>query len=269
MVDIRPSQLTPAPSASATGAIIIDDGVQVQRATPAQVVDAAAPVATQADASSATDNVKRMTPLRVAQFIEAQLSGASLPTAIGAKARATALGVSGSAGDMGTYASPLVADGQTVKQNIADLASATETAQAAIDGMAWAEIYAAPSVVFGMTDQSANIEGGAPKVMLTRSNDLAFLQVSVTARDKTNPPAIDLDALRITGLPFSANGIQPQGLWLEPDTGLPPDTYAALVGDTIGFYLPGRVPVTADMVADNYYLRVSGIVAILPSETFE
>jgi len=143
------------------------------------------------------------------------------------------------------------------------------TLQDALDLLNWSAIYAEPTLVFGSTDQSANIEGGAPKVMLTRSNDLAFLQVSVTARDKTAPPAPDYDALRITGLPFTANGIQPQGLWLEPDTGLPPDTYAVLVGDTIAFYRPGRVPVTADMVADNYFLRVSGIVAILPSETFE
>jgi len=153
--------------------------------------------------------------------------------------------------------------------HIPDIEGAVQDAvDTVVRAASWSDIDASPTVVFGFTSQNGNLEGGEPKVMITRSNDLGFLQVNATARDKTLPPDLS-EPLRITGLPFVANGIQPQPLQLEPDTGLPSDTYAALVGDTIGFYRPGRVPVTADMVADNYYLRVSGIVAILPSETFE
>lgn len=71
MATIRPDQLPPAPSVNPAAAIVVDDGVTVNKATPIQVVDAAIPLASQGEAEAGTDNVKRVTPLRVAQAIDA------------------------------------------------------------------------------------------------------------------------------------------------------------------------------------------------------
>lgn len=68
-IPIVPSDLDPAATVTAGAALIVDDGVNVQRATPIQLVDAAIPLASQAEAETGTDNAKRVTPLRVAQAI--------------------------------------------------------------------------------------------------------------------------------------------------------------------------------------------------------
>ncbi|QDP53716.1 MAG: hypothetical protein GOVbin7759_3 [Prokaryotic dsDNA virus sp.] len=71
MATIRPNDLPAAGSVGSGNAIIIDDGATVEKATPAQVVDAAIPLASQAEAEAGTDNTKRVTPLRVSQAIDA------------------------------------------------------------------------------------------------------------------------------------------------------------------------------------------------------
>jgi hypothetical protein len=70
---IRPRDLPPVNDGvvNPTAATIVDGGGQVQRATPVQLLDAAAPLSSQADAEAGTDNVKRMTPLRAAQAVAA------------------------------------------------------------------------------------------------------------------------------------------------------------------------------------------------------
>lgn len=127
MADIRPKDL-PAISLvnPATGAFPIDDGVIVGKATAAEIVDAAAPLASQAEAETGTDNTKRITPLRVAQYVTAQLSGSSLPSAFGAKANATALGVAGSANNLGTFTGSIIPDNQTAKAAIQAVETAVE-----------------------------------------------------------------------------------------------------------------------------------------------
>jgi len=71
MVDqIRPKDLVVGtPNGSA--ALLFDNGVTVNRTTPLGLVDAARPVASQADAESGVDNAKIVTPLRVGQAIDA------------------------------------------------------------------------------------------------------------------------------------------------------------------------------------------------------
>ena len=71
MATIRPNDLPAAGSVGSGNAIIIDDGATVEKATPAQVVDAAIPLASQAEAEAGTNNTKRVTPLRVSQAIDA------------------------------------------------------------------------------------------------------------------------------------------------------------------------------------------------------
>ena len=63
---VRPKDL--APGVPTSGAdYVFDSGTQVLRAKAIDIVNAATPLASQADAEEGTDNVKRMTPLRVMQ----------------------------------------------------------------------------------------------------------------------------------------------------------------------------------------------------------
>lgn len=84
MANVRPKDLI-AGTPTNTAALIFDSGAVVRKCTPTGVVDAAIPLASQAEAEAGTDNVKRVTPLRVAQAVESQAldplastSGASL-----------------------------------------------------------------------------------------------------------------------------------------------------------------------------------------------
>lgn len=70
MADIRPKDLLPG-TPTDTAALIFDSGAVVQKATPTQLVNAATPLASQAEAEAGTNNVKRVTPLRVSQAIAA------------------------------------------------------------------------------------------------------------------------------------------------------------------------------------------------------
>lgn len=125
-----------------------------------------------------------------------------------------------------------------------------------------------PTLTLGGIDQAPSLENGRITGHLDLTANQAFVQIAGTARDKTAPAGgfSDTDRVLLEGLPFAANGIIPQWLKLEPGSGFPSDTEAYLVGDTIAFYRPGRVPVTANDLADNYYIRVTGTVAILPPE---
>lgn len=86
MPAIRPEDLPAAATVTPGAAIMIDNGTIVEKATPGQIVDTAAPVASQAEAEAGTDNSKRVTPLRVTQYIANQLGGASLGPTMASKA---------------------------------------------------------------------------------------------------------------------------------------------------------------------------------------
>lgn len=76
MATIRPKDLS-AGTILTSGAIPYDSGSQVLKTTPAGIVDAAIPLASQVEAEAGSDNAKRVTPLRVKQAIAALGSGAS------------------------------------------------------------------------------------------------------------------------------------------------------------------------------------------------
>lgn len=127
MADIRPKDLPAAGAVNpTTGAIIIDNGAVVERTNATDMVNAAIPLASQADAEAGTDNAKRTTPLRVAQYVTAQLGGTPLSTAFGVKANASALGVTGSADNLGTFTGTIIPDNQTAKAAIQALETSTE-----------------------------------------------------------------------------------------------------------------------------------------------
>lgn len=85
MPAIRPDDLPAASSVANTVALIVDTGAVVEKASPLQIVDAAIPLASQAEAEAGANNAKRMTPLRVKQSIDALgVSQAALATSAGA-----------------------------------------------------------------------------------------------------------------------------------------------------------------------------------------
>lgn len=71
-IPIRPEDL-PAGTPTNTAAIPFDSGTQVQKATPLDIINAGTPLASQAEAEAGVDNVKRVTSLRVAQAVAAQI----------------------------------------------------------------------------------------------------------------------------------------------------------------------------------------------------
>jgi|GEM_PF-4523077 len=92
MAVIPPRDLAAAASVSNTDVLIVDKGSAVEKALPSQIVDAAIPLASQAEAEVGANNTKRVTPLRVAQAIaalgisESFLSGDDGATKVGYKA---------------------------------------------------------------------------------------------------------------------------------------------------------------------------------------
>ena len=72
----KPSELAAASTVTGTAAIIVDNGVTVEKATPKQIVDAGRPISSESQAVEGTDNQTTMTPLTVKQAIDADTSGA-------------------------------------------------------------------------------------------------------------------------------------------------------------------------------------------------
>lgn len=74
MATIRPADLPAADNVPTGAAIIVDTGSTVQKATPEKIVDAAAPLASEADAINGVGNNNRMSALRVKQAMDANLA---------------------------------------------------------------------------------------------------------------------------------------------------------------------------------------------------
>lgn len=70
----KPSELTAATSVGASDVLVKDDGTNVEKATPQQIVDAGRPIASEAEAIAGTSNTKGMTPLTTKQAIDAAAS---------------------------------------------------------------------------------------------------------------------------------------------------------------------------------------------------
>lgn len=128
-VNILPAGLDPAANVVPDAAIIVQNGSSVEKATPSQIADTARPYASQADAEGGADNAKVMTPLRVKQALDSQAVG---------KAMAAAVGVAGSATDMGTTPGTILSDNATAKQWF-------QESEAAIEARPTSDDLAAPT----------------------------------------------------------------------------------------------------------------------------
>lgn len=101
MVDIRPNALPDAIIPLRSGdAIIVDQGADgVRQTDPISMTDSVAPVATQSDAVSGTDNTKRMTPLRTKQSISSEVGVTLASNSQGSKADSAVQSVNGKTGN--------------------------------------------------------------------------------------------------------------------------------------------------------------------------
>lgn len=125
MPAIRPDDLPAAVTVPADAALIIDNGLTVEKATPLQVMNAARSLASQAEAEAGADNVKVMSALRVKQAIDAQAVSVAI---LAADAGAGLIGFSHDetypAGTLGAKASNVVhvkdAPWNAVGDNVAD-----------------------------------------------------------------------------------------------------------------------------------------------------
>jgi hypothetical protein len=101
MVDIRPSALPAAILPLRTGdAVIVDQGADgVRQTNPISFTDSVAPVATQSEAQTGSDNTKRMTPLRTKQSIASEVGVTLASNSQGAKADSAVQTVNGKSGN--------------------------------------------------------------------------------------------------------------------------------------------------------------------------
>lgn len=67
---IKPRELPEQANVQPTDALMVDNGTIVGKATPEKIVNAGAPVASEAEALAGVNNTKRMTPLRVRQVLD-------------------------------------------------------------------------------------------------------------------------------------------------------------------------------------------------------
>lgn len=67
---IKPRELPEQANVQATDALMVDNGTVVGKATPEKIVNAGAPVASEAEALAGVNNTKRMTSLRVRQVLD-------------------------------------------------------------------------------------------------------------------------------------------------------------------------------------------------------
>jgi len=132
MVDIRPKDLPAAILPLRTGdAVIVDQGADgVRQTNPISFTDSVAPVATQSEAQTGTDNTKRMTPLRTKQSIASEVGVTLASSSQGAKADSAVQSVNGKSGNSVTLVKGDVGLGNVDNTSDADkpISNATQTA---------------------------------------------------------------------------------------------------------------------------------------------
>lgn len=134
MVDIRPSALPAAILPLRTGdAVIVDQGADgVRQTNPISFTDSVAPVATQSEAQTGSDNTKRMTPLRTKQSIASEVGVTLASNSQGAKADSAVQSVNGKTGNSVTLVKGDIGLGNV--DNTSDLDKPISTAtQAALN----------------------------------------------------------------------------------------------------------------------------------------
>ena len=184
---IKPRELVPATEVFSDAALIVDGGVDVNKCTPLQVVNAGAPVASDAEAIAGIDNTKRMT----AHTVRVVLDDVTAP----AVSRAQAWAESPTAPDP---AMPSSKSSKTWAGEASDSALAAEGARLAAEASsADAALSAAAAAQSAQecVDLAASLENP-----LSALENLADLTDKATARANLEVPAISAALLRANNL---------------------------------------------------------------------
>ncbi|MDX1819304.1 MAG: hypothetical protein R3197_00280 [Paracoccaceae bacterium] len=132
---VKPGDLPVAASVDTDAALVVQNGDAVEQATPAQIVDAGRPIASEVEAVTGTDNTKAMTPLTVRQAIDADTSGAVVQAQAAADAaEASALDAESAEEQTGLDALATAAD--RVQTGLDAAATAADRVQTGLDAAA-------------------------------------------------------------------------------------------------------------------------------------
>lgn len=212
MPAIRPEDLPSTGTVNNTAALIVDTGSNVVKATPQQVVDAARPLASQAEAQSGSDNSKMMTPLRVKQAIDQIQAITAVDSLMALKAADTSTprnwdgatftftpgNFTGQADDQNIIKadSTALSVGAWVRQGAQSIAirqagagAVTEDVEKAVRRFKWAEQYG----LVGVTMAEFDAMSAGAKATLAASNAAAILAAVVALR--TNPVLLSTNGL--------------------------------------------------------------------------
>lgn len=134
---VKPGDLPVATSVDTDAALVVQNGEAVEQATPAQIVDAGRPIASEVEAVTGTDNTKAMTPLTVRQAIDADTSGAVVQAQAAADAaEASALDAESAEEQTGLDAAATAAD--RIQTGLDVTATAADRVQTGLDAAATA-----------------------------------------------------------------------------------------------------------------------------------
>jgi len=197
MVDIRPNALPDAILPLRSGdAIIVDQGADgVRKTDPISMTDSVAPVATQSEAQTGTDNTKRMTPLRTKQSIASEVGVTLASNSQGVKADSAVQSVNGKTGNSVTLVKADVGLGNV--DNTSDANKPVSTAQQAALNL---KANTATQVIAG-----AGLTGGGDLSADRTVNVGEGTGISVTA------DAVSLDAASIASLAKADTALQAPG----------------------------------------------------------
>lgn len=171
---IRPRDL-PAGTPGDTAALIFDSGSQVLKSTPVDLVNAATPLASQAEAEAGVDNNKRVTPLRVRQAVESYgVLSSSLSSASGAGLSGFSYATAYPSGSVGAALKNIILASLPPFNVVGD--DATDNASGINAALAYAHSLGGGDVILpaGRIRHSVTIDNKYPRVRLIGTGDANF-----------------------------------------------------------------------------------------------
>lgn len=188
MVDIRPKDLPAAILPLRTGdAVIVDQGADgVRQTNPIAFTDSVAPVASQSEAQSGTDNTKRMTSLRTKQSIASEVGVTLASNSQGAKADSAVQSVNDKTGNAVSLDKNDIGLGNADNTSDSDKPVSTAT-QTALNAKANSSVTVAAG---------AGLAGGGD---LTANRSLALNSASIASLAKADTSVQTVNGIAPTG----------------------------------------------------------------------
>lgn len=165
---IKPRELPEQANVQPTDALMVDNGTIVGKATPEKIVNAGAPVASEAEALAGVNNTKRMTPLRVRQVLD----NVNNPAVLRAQAWA----------ESSTPPDPLLPDSKSAKTWAGVAKEYADKAEQGVQMVQWSMISADGQTVLGddiTTGEPIRAYGGVAQISVNGFGPLTPEEYSV------------------------------------------------------------------------------------------